>query len=49
VYSDKAAMDSRVVFVIAPNGKITYKAPFNVMSADAYTTLGNEVKKAGGK
>jgi peroxiredoxin len=49
VYSDKAAMDSRVVFVIAPNGKITYRAPFNVMSADAYTTLGNEVKKAGGK
>jgi len=36
---------SRVVVVIAPNGKISYRAPFNVMSADAYTRLGDEVKK----
>jgi len=35
----------RLVVVIAPNGKITYRAPFNVMSADAYTKLGEEVKK----
>ena len=37
---------TRTVYVIAPNGKITYKAKFNVMSADAYTQLGAEVKKA---
>jgi peroxiredoxin len=36
---------ARLVVVIAPNGKITYRAPFNVMSADAYTKLGDEVKK----
>jgi peroxiredoxin len=48
VYDEKNAMDSRIVFVIAPNGKITYRAKFNVMSADAYTTLGNEVKTAAG-
>ena len=47
VYNTVAQMDSRVVFVIAPNGKVTYRAPFNVMSADAYTTLGQEVGKAG--
>ena len=35
----------RLVVVIAPNGKITYRTPFNVMSADAYTKLGDEVKK----
>ena len=47
VYNTEAKMDSRIVFVIAPNGKVTYRAPFNVMSADAYTTLGQEVAKAG--
>ena len=47
VYKEENKMDSRIVFVIAPNGKVTYRAPFNVMSADAYTTLGQEVAKAG--
>jgi len=46
VYDDKTSSYSRIVFVIAPNGKVTYRSKFNVMSADAYTTLGNEVKKA---
>ena len=47
VYNETYKQDTRVVFVVAPSGKITYRANFNVMSADAYTTLGNEVKKAG--
>ena len=47
VYNPIAGMDSRIVIVIAPSGKVTYRAPFNVMSADAYTKLGDEVKKAG--
>ena len=45
IYKPEYKMDSRVVFVIAPDGRITYRAPFNVMSADAYTKLGDEVKK----
>jgi len=40
---------TRTVFVIAPNGKVTYRAPFNVMSADAYSALGAAVKAASGK
>ena len=47
LYKAENKMDSRIVFVIAPDGKVTYRAPFNVMSADAYTTLGQEVAKAG--
>jgi len=46
VYNAEYKMDTRVVFVISPAGKITYRAPFNVMSADAYTKLGDEVKRA---
>lgn len=47
VYNEQYKEDTRVVFVISPAGKVTYRAPFNVMSADAYTKLGDEVKKAG--
>jgi len=40
---------TRTVFVIGPDGKVTYRSRFNVMSKDAYTQLGDEVKKASGK
>ena len=49
-YGDLANGDyTRTVFVVAPDGKITYRSRFNVMSKDAYTQLGDEVKKASGK
>lgn len=36
--------DNRSLYVIAPDGKIAYKAqPFRQMSADAYTELGKVV------
>lgn len=36
--------DTRNVFVVAPNGRITARImKFNVLSADAYTELGNAV------
>lgn len=39
----------RTLYVIDGNGKITYvAAPFNQMSADAYTQLGSAVTQAGG-
>ena len=47
VFMPQYKEDSRIVFVIAPDGRIRYRAKFNVMSADAYTQLGDEVKKAG--
>jgi peroxiredoxin Q/BCP len=47
VYNETYKEDTRIVFVVAPDGKITYRAPFNVMSAEAYSRLGDEVKKAG--
>jgi len=46
VYNDQYKSDTRVVFVVAPNGRISYRAPFNVMSADAYSKLASEVKRA---
>ncbi len=47
VYKAEYKEDARIVFVIAPDGRIRYRAPFNAMSADAYSRLGDEVKKAG--
>ena len=39
----------RFLYVIDPTGKISYVAtPFNRMSADAYTDLGNAIMSAGG-
>lgn len=41
--------DTRALFIVAPDGKITYTVPnFNVLSADAYTELAAEVSKARG-
>lgn len=40
---------NRTLYVIDPTGKISYvAAPFNQMSADAYTDLGNAITHAGG-
>jgi peroxiredoxin len=42
-------VDTRNLFVIGPDGKITYKAiSFNVMSQDAYADLGKAVAQAVG-
>lgn len=39
----------RTLYVIDPSGKISYvAAPFNQMSADAYTDLGSAIAHAGG-
>jgi len=49
-YGDLAGGNyTRTVFVIGPDGKVTYRSRFNVNSQDAYTQLGNEVKKASGR
>jgi peroxiredoxin Q/BCP len=49
VYNSRLKLDSRVVFVIGPNGKVTYRAmPFRELSADAYTELATAVAKASG-
>jgi len=42
-------MDERTLFVIGPDGKITYRArPFRELVESAYTDLGAAVSKAGG-
>jgi thioredoxin-dependent peroxiredoxin len=44
-----AKMDERTLFVIGPDGKITYRArPFRELVESAYTDLGSAVAKAGG-
>ena len=43
-----AGYHKRFLYVIDPKGKISYVAtPFNQMSADAYTDLGNAIAQAG--
>ena len=42
-------VSARNVFVIDPQGRITYRAvPFNVTSQDAYSDLGKAVDQAAG-
>lgn len=52
LYDVKAPLlpiNRRVVFVIAPDGKVSHvMRPFRELSADAYTELGEAVKKASG-
>ena len=44
-----AGYHRRTLYVIDPSGKISYvAAPFNQMSADAYTDLGSAISHAGG-
>ena len=43
-----AGYHKRTLYVIDPKGKISYvAAPFNQMSADAYTDLGSAIVSAG--
>jgi peroxiredoxin Q/BCP len=45
--STRNRVDSRNLFVVGPDGRITYKViNFNVLSADAYTDLGKAVNQA---
>lgn len=47
--STGAGYHKRTLYVIDPTGKISYMVPsFGVVSADAYTQLGEAVKQAGG-
>jgi peroxiredoxin len=47
--STRDKMDSRNLFVIGPDGRITFKqVPVNVMSQDEYTALGRAVAQAAG-
>ncbi|HEU4563571.1 MAG TPA: redoxin domain-containing protein [Gemmatimonadaceae bacterium] len=49
-YDAKSGLDNRTLFVIAPDGRVTYIArPFNVLSQDAYAELGEAVKQASAK
>ncbi|HJU66191.1 MAG TPA: redoxin domain-containing protein [Gemmatimonadaceae bacterium] len=46
-YDEKRKTDTRTLFVVAPDGKISYIArPFNVMSQNAYTELEAAVDRA---
>ena len=48
-WNEKNKYDTRALFIVAPDGKITYTVPsFNVLSADAYAELASEVTKARG-
>ena len=45
-FNPKWSMDSRVLFVIAPDGKVSYVAsPFREVDPTSYTELGTELKK----
>jgi peroxiredoxin Q/BCP len=45
-YDAKNAMDNRSLFVIGPDGRIAHiMKPFNVLSAGAYTELGNVIER----
>jgi len=46
-YDAKNALDDRSLYVIGPDGRITYRAkPFKILSADAYKELEAAVEKA---
>ncbi|HKO16454.1 MAG TPA: redoxin domain-containing protein [Gemmatimonadaceae bacterium] len=47
--STRGRLDSRNLFVIAPDGRISYRViGFNVLSQDAYAALGSAVARAMG-
>ena len=47
--SERGAFHARNVFVIGPDGKVTFRiAPFNVLSADQYAELEKAVDSAAG-
>ena len=48
-YPWREGMENRLLYVVAPDGRIAYTAkPFKPLSADAYTELGAAVKKSAG-
>ncbi|HEX5437620.1 MAG TPA: redoxin domain-containing protein [Gemmatimonadaceae bacterium] len=50
IWSPKYKLDTRVLFVIDPEGKISYRAmPFRELTADAYTQLAAAVDKTVGE
>ena len=49
IFYEKARVDTRVVFVIAPDGKVTYRAmPFRELVGSAYDELADAVARASG-
>lgn len=47
IFAEKAGVDTRVVFVIAPDGRVSYRAmPFRELAANAYTELADAVSQA---
>ena len=45
-YNEANKIDTRALYVIAPDGKIAYKTPnFRVLAAEAYTELADVVDK----
>jgi peroxiredoxin Q/BCP len=50
IWNPKYKLDSRVVYVIDPEGRVTYRAmPFRELTAGAYTELAAAVDKVTGK
>lgn len=48
-FSEKYHVDNRTLFVIGPDGRITYRAkPFRQLAAESYTALSAAVEKASG-
>jgi peroxiredoxin Q/BCP len=48
-YTDGRPVESRLLYVVGPDGKIAYTVkPFNPMVEDAYTDLGAALKKTAG-
>lgn len=49
IYNEKYKLDTRVLYVIDPTGKVTYRAmPFQELSSKAYTELGDAIAKVDG-
>jgi peroxiredoxin Q/BCP len=45
-YSERFKLENRLLYVVGPDGKITYTVkPFNVSTPASYTALGDAVKK----
>jgi alkyl hydroperoxide reductase subunit AhpC len=49
IYNEKYKLDTRVLYVIDPAGKVTYRAmPFQELATKAYTELGDAIAKVDG-
>src|SRR5215216_700781 len=48
-WNEQRKMDNRSLFVVGPDGKVTYMTPnFNVLAEQAYKDLADAVSRAGG-